>query len=395
MKLFILLIILFCNFNFSFSQSPFSKRDFNDLPKLMKLENGKYINSLEDWENIRKNEILYLFREYIYGNFPFSNEINIKYNVVSDYKLAFKGRAYRKIVDILIDGNNQKRKIRFVLYVPSFSKEKVPAFLAYDFWGDKAIVDDLIGREYSGKQTFVEKIIENGLGVITLSNDCLYKDDRFNDSFDESILPLFTKQKYNNLCKAIGTWAWGMSCIMDYLIQDTKIDCSKIALLGHSRLGKTALWAGAQDSRFAVVISNCSGCMGAALSRSKQGESVKIISEAFPHWFCENFYKFEGREKDLPIDQHMLVALIAPRPVYIASASKDFWADPTNEFFSGIYATPVYNLYNLKGLEISEFPRVGEVVGDNIKYVICEGEHNLTDYNINCYIDFVKKYFDK
>jgi len=193
---------------------------------------------------------------------------------------------------------------------------------------------------------------------------------------------------------AISAWAWGLSRIMDYLEADKQIDAKHVAVFGLSRLGKAALWAGAQDTRFAVVISGCSGTTGAALARHRAGETIEQINGLFPHWFCDNYKGYANREHDLPVDQHMLLALIAPRWVYVSSASQDDWADPLGEFLSCVHATPVYRLYGLSGLAGNIFPPVDTpLASGHVGYHLRTGSHGTELADLKRFVEFMQRHW--
>ncbi len=387
------------------------------LPELLVSQKGRKINSAKKWEKIRRPEIFSLFKEEVYGKVP--GELKITKSVVwEEDDEALNGLARRKQAGLTFERNGKEIYLELLMYLPKHI-EHFPLFLGYNFYGNHTISNDAAirlteswvrdnpafgiihnqiteqSRGVRENRWPVEMILRSGCGLATV----YYGDvDPDRDDFEDGVHPLLYQgnetQPAHDEWGAIAAWAWGLSRVLDYLGTDTDVDASKVVVFGHSRLGKTALWAGATDQRFAAVISNDSGCGGAALSRRRFGETVARINTAFPHWFCKNFNKYNNRENNLPVDQHMLLALIAPRPLYVASATEDRWADPHGEFLSAKYASPVYHLYGLAGLPADVMPEADSPVSGIISYHIRTGKHDITKYDWEQYIRFAKKYLN-
>ncbi len=392
-----------------------SKIPAYELPPLLTSNDGKAVGTSEQWMDYRRKEILSDFEKYVYGKIP-EGDIDIKTEIIKE-KNALDGKAIMKEVKMTFSGNNQEIYMDILIYLPKI-KNKAPLILAYNFNGNHTIINDpnislttsLVGnnkefgitnnrateasRGAKHNRWAVEKIIDRGYGLATIYYGDIDLD--INDLSD-GIHALFYKSGQTQPAKdewgSIAGWAWGLSRAMDYFEDDDDIDESKIALMGHSRLGKTSLWAGAHDQRFAIVISNDSGCGGAALSRRRIGETVWRINTSFPHWFCDNFNEFNNNEDALPVDQHMLIALVAPRPVYVASAQDDKWADPKGEFLSAFHAGAVYKLFGLEGLPTANMPEVNEPIMKSVGYHIRTGKHDVTDFDWEAYLDFADKHF--
>ncbi len=292
--------------------------------------------------------------------------------------------------------------LNVTLYAPK-GASGAPAFVGMHLFDTKAEhpvpgkpLELDVGEKLPGS-ALMEAILARGYAVATLDAADFCPDDK--ERFREGVLSHFFPGKSGPPGPedpgAIATWAWGLSRALDYLQTDPAIDGRRVAVIGHSRMGKTALWAGAEDPRFAIVISNDSGCGGAALDRRNYGETIERITRVFPHWFCANYAAYAGREDKLPVDQHELIALSAPRPVYVASASEDRWADPRGEFLSAHGAEPVYRLLGKKGLGTDEPPPVGKAIGATIGYHLRPGKHALTDYDWLRYLDFADRHYGK
>lgn len=388
------------------------------LPDPLVMENGAKVTTAEEWRTKRRPELLKLFEHLVYGKTP-DTAVGMLWKVTSVEPNAYKGKATRKEITISFKNEGKDASMNLLLYVPNHVEKPVPAFLGLNFNGNQAIAHDpgitlsttwnrgddgvhYINHKATEKSRGteadrwqVEKVIDRGYALATIYYGDI--DPDFDDDFQNGVHPLFYEQGQTKPGPdgwgSIGAWAWGLSRALDYLETDHDIDAKHVAVLGHSRLGKTSLWAGAQDERFAIVISNNSGCGGAALSKRVYGETVGRINTAFPHWFCDNFNQYNEKEDALPVDQHELVALIAPRPVYIASAEEDRWADPRGEFLAALHADPVYRLLGTKGLGVTEMPGLNQPVGNTIGYHYRTGKHDVTEYDWEQYLAFADRYF--
>lgn len=385
------------------------------VPDPLKTFKGRKVRNSKRWLKKRRPELLEYFTKNVYGEIP--GELNISsFEVVEESPNALGGKAKRKQVELTFVKEGKELSFTILMYLPK-SVKQVPLFIGYNFYGNHTITEDvnvIISDAWSrNNESFgivhnqlteqsrgvrnnrwaTDKIIEAGYGLAVIFY-CEVDPDK-NDMTD-GIHPFFyvdgQQQPASHEWGAISAWAWGLSKALDYFEQDADVDASKIIAFGHSRLGKTSLWAGAQDERFAGVISNNSGCGGAALSKRRFGETVWRITNSFPHWFCKNFEGFAKNEEALPVDQHELIALIAPRPVYVASAEEDQWADPKGEFLAALYASPVYELFGKTGIEQSEMPGVNQPIQNTVAYHIRTGKHDVTDYDWEQYIKWADKF---
>lgn len=375
---------------------------------------SQIIDSVAEWESKRRLELLDFFTNNIYGKVP--NKLTITSSqIVEQSDNAIKGKAIRKQIKVSFERNEKKLTFNLLLYLPK-NVRQAPLFLGLNFYGNHTLSNDsnvvisdawtvnndVLGitnnrldensRGVCASRWPIEKIIDAGFGLATLFYGEIDPDK--NDMTDGIHSLFYSEGKQNpanNEWKSIAAWSWGLSRAMDYLENDEGVNASKVVVFGHSRLGKAALWAGATDRRFSAIISNNSGCGGAALSKRKFGETIWRINNRFPHWFCDNFKTYSNNEEHLPVDQHELLCLIAPRPLYIASATEDQWADPRGEYLSVYYATPVYELYNKKGAKNIDLPPINFPIHNTLAYHIREGKHDITHFDWDWYIKWAKE----
>lgn len=372
-----------------------------ELPDALTTLNGQKVVNKEQWEELRRQEIIKLFEDNEYGIMPDAT-IKSSYRIVEESDNALGGKAIRRQVEITFSNNGQTRQMLVLLYMPKDVK-KCPVFVSPNFQGnatttaDPYVIESQFSTNERANQTSrwsYDHIINSGYAVATFHYFDVYP-DKDNDVI-ESIYPLFginsNDDLQENSGKAIAAWAWGCSRVQDYLLTLDNIDKERTIVMGHSRLGKAALWCGALDQRFAMVVSNDSGCSGAAISRRNYGETVQSINKSFPWWFCNKYQSYNQDVSSLPMDQHELIALIAPRAIYVASAQEDQWADPRGEFLSLQEASKVYALYGLDTLQGYSFPAVNEHLWKgNCGYHIRTGIHDVTDFDWESYIGFANE----
>ena len=380
------------------------------------------LTTAEEWTQTRRPEILALFEEHVFGKTP-ANLGTPKFEVTATKTDALGGLATRKFIHISLPDHPKWEGMDVMLYTPNrAAATPVPCFVGLSFGGnhavsmekdvplstrwmreskEKHIVDHKATEATRGTESSrwpLEMILKAGFGVATAYYGDIEPDSA--EGWKTGLRAVASPEGASTVWKdgdwgAIDAWAWGLSRIADYLQTDKEVDGKHLAVIGHSRLGKTSLWAGAQDERFGIVISNNSGEGGAALMRRDFGETTAIITKAFPHWFTPTYSSYAGKAAACPVDAHMLIALAAPRPIYIASAAEDYWADQKGEFLSGKHASPVYALFGKKGVVVDEPPAIDTPVGDFVGYHNRTGKHDVTDYDWSQYLGFAKRHWQK
>ena len=361
------------------------------LPDLL-TSGTRAVTTPAEWP-ARREAILELFRDNVYGRSPGPPHA-LAFDVIEENPRAMDGAATLRRVGIVSRQGGRTHRFELTLFLPN-RPGPAPVFLLIN--NRPAANTDPTRREKSGFWP-AERLIARGYGIAAIQYGQLAPDDK--DTFRDGVIGLFDGAAGGGqpayTWGALAAWGWGASRAMDHLVKEPRVDASRVALVGHSRGGKAALWAGAEDPRFTLVVSNESGEGGAALSRRGYGETVARINTAFPHWFTATYKTFNGREPALPVDQHMLLAAIAPRALYVASADEDLWADPRGEFLALAASSPAFGLFGDAVIAAEAMPALDTplVVGRR-GYHVRTGDHDLTPYDWDRFADFADRVWRK
>ena len=384
-----------------------------ELPDPLVMFDGKKVTTKDDWFKKRRPELKALFQYYMYGQLPPAPS-KVEAKVLYEDKKAFGGKATLREIALTV-GPEGAPKIHLLLVVPNERKGPAPVFVGMNFCGNHALVEDRAVRlppmwmypgpgvkdnratdAGRGKQSDVwalEQSIDRGYAVATFYNGDVDPDQK---DVRGGIQPYLRKEGEKagpHDWGTIAVWAWGIHRAVDYLVSNKELDAKKIAVVGHSRLGKTALLAAALDERIALAIPHQAGCGGTSPSRGKVGESVQRINTSFPHWFCGAFKDFNDQTDRLPFDQNCLVALCAPRPVLFSNATEDLWANPAGQFEVLRAADPVYRLLGAGGLDAQTMPAPGRLVDSTLGYYIRPGKHSMTREDWKVFLDYADRHF--
>ncbi|MDZ4698374.1 MAG: hypothetical protein SH809_01605 [Rhodothermales bacterium] len=420
--LFIAVFPVVCLAACSPTEAPMNARtdpEFNyrrTLPPLLQTESGSPVQSPESWREVRRPELVRLVLEHEYGIMP-PPPAEIGVEVLQEDPAYLDGEAVKKLVRLTV-GPPGTPTIDVLLIAPSGVQGASPVILALNFMGNHATIDDptipltphwlpdrgegvVDNRATEAARGTVadrwpfREIITRGYAVATFYHGDVDPDrDDFTDGIHPHLPVAGSVERTDTSWGTLAAWAWGMQRGVDYLLQEPLVDPARIAVMGHSRNGKATLLAAATDERIALAISNQSGCGGAAISRRRVGETVEAINTAFPHWFNRRFRTYNGNEDAMPIDQHSLLALIAPRPLLVMSAEADTWADPLGEFLSLVEVDPVYRLLRGDSLASRDMPPVNTLMRGALGYHIRPGEHGVGVADWMVFIDFANDHFE-
>jgi len=387
------------------------------LPDPLKLDNGIPVRDAKTWNEKRRPEIVELFETQQYGTAP-GRPADESFEVFDKGTPAFNGKAIRKQLTIYFSKDKSWPSINLVIYLPAAAKKPVPIFLNISFspvqntvndpgirpgmvWDPKTntrILPPAMPAGFSFGRIPVETFVDAGIGVATFDYGDVDPDSP--TGFADGIRARYMKpgqtgedDRAPDAWGSISAWAWGLSRVEDYFETDKSVDAKRVAIHGVSRLGKTVMWAGAHDQRFAAVIASCSGEGGAALSRRDYGETIAhlMAPSRYPYQFAANYAKYAGFPDTAPMDANLLVALIAPRPLLLQTGSTDNWSDPKGEFLSAVAAGPVYRLLGKQDLGTDVWPAAKTPIFSNgLNYTMHEGGHGMVPTDWDIYIQFLK-----
>jgi len=358
------------------------------LPDPLVTQDGTPVSSPQTWKSLRRNELLELFRDNVYGRRP-DVEYSVTCEKTAEIKDAFDGAATGRSMTATIKIGEREYSFPFVLFIPNHARKPVPAVIHIN---NRYFIP--LEKAASEHDPFwpVKTLIERGYATASFHTSDVDPDKK--DGYEDGVRAFFAdgKPPEDKAWRSLSAWGWAASRVLDHLETLDAVDSKRVAVVGHSRGGKTSLWAACEDPRFAIAYSNDSGCGGAALSRRAYGETVQRITTSFPHWFCVPFSEYAGRENELPVDQHEVIALIAPRGVYVTSADEDLWADPKGEYASLVAAAPVFKLLGKESLTNPEMPPLNRprVVGQT-GYHIRTGGHGLGQQDWDWFLDFADR----
>lgn len=367
-----------------------------DLPPLLISPEGRRITTVEEWFTLRRPQIMALFGNLVYGTVPEpTSPIEVSVERIRSDGEFLQGTGTRKDLRIRFENAKGRAEMLVLVFVPNDASKPVPAFLMHSFDNTHGDGFDV----HPSRAGFLRngwplgEFFRRGFGFVAVYQQDLVGHNEV--GFQGGIHRLFYREG-QSFPKAsewgvLSAVAWGASRAMDYLETDGDVDAKRVAVLGHSKMGKAALWTAAQDQRFALAISAQSGCAGAALWRRKSGETLEKMVTRFPYWLCRNAWKFVNNEDDWPVDQHMLLACIAPRPVYVHSGVEDTWADPRGEYLSAYHASEVYRLLGKRGLESETAPPVGEaIIRSEVGYHLRAGGHSIEMFDWLKFLEFAE-----
>ena len=380
------------------------------LPDPLVSTDGRKVSDANSWYKKRRPEIVRLFEENQFGRSP-SRPVDMSFDLFDKGTPALEGKAIRKQVTVHFSRNKSGPKMDLLIYLPANTSKPVPLFLNLSFTANSSAVDDpgikpgeVWGRDKkrgpAPKAAFgrfdVAPFLAAGIGVATVYYGDIEPDFLGGVPFGVrgSYLKPGQTEPAANEWGAIAAWAWGLSRAEDYLETDKGVDAKRVAIFGVSRLGKTVLWAGAHDTRFKVVIASCSGEGGAALSRRNYGETIKHLTAPtrYPYQFAANYQKFGDHVDQFPVDAHMLIALIAPRPLLLQTGDQDGWSDPKGEFLAALAASPVYRLLGKQGLDQEQMPAAGQPLIHTLSYYMHKGAHGTVPSDWEVFVKFLQTY---